>query len=167
MSIQSTINQSLALPSLLFSQSSIVKSRKEGLSIQKKQEQAVRGLADIEKNLVRESASRRIGPPTLEEANNPKSYNLEELENIDSRVNQYQTDIYDAKSAALNPSYKKYINPNYIKQGDLSKQLSTIREMSSKAKEALNAKKIEMQASKDFKNMILEGVTSPLNDPRG
>ena len=167
MSIQSTINQSLALPSLLFSQSSIVKSRKEGLSIQKTQEQAVRGLADIEKNLVRESASRRIGHPTLEEANNPKSYNLEELENIDRRVDQYQTDIYDAKSAALNPSDKKYINPSYIKQGDLSKQLSTIREMSSKAKDALNAKKMEMQASKDFKNMILEGVTSPLNDPRG
>ena len=89
------------------------------------------------------------------------------MENIDRRVDQYQTDIYDAKSAALNPSYKKYINASYIKQGDLSKQLSTIREMSSKAKDALNAKKMEMQASKDFKNMILEGVTSPLNDPRG
>ena len=166
MSIQSTINQGLALPSLLFSQSSFVKSRKEGLGLQKKQEQAARGLADIEKNLVRESASRRIGPPTLEEVTNPKTYNLEELENIERRVDQYQSDIYDVKSAALNPSYEGIIDPQYINQKDLSKQLSTIREMSSKAKDALNAKNTEIQASKKFKDIILEGVVSPLNDPR-
>ena len=166
MSIQSTINQTLSLASLLMTQSPRVKARKEALGYQGRQEQAVRGLADIEKNLVRESASRRIGPPTLEEVNNTKSYNLEELENIDKRVDQYQQDIYDAKSAALNPSYENYIDPDYIKQADLSKQLSTIREMSSKAKEALSAKKMESLPSKNFVETVMEGVFSPLTDPR-
>lgn len=165
MSIQSTINQTLSLASLLMTQSPRVKARKEALGYQGRQEQAVRGLADIEKNLVRESASRRIGP-TLEEVTEPKSYNLEELENIERRTSQYQQDIYDAKSAALNPQYKGVIDPQYIRQPELSSQLTRIKEMTGRAKEALSAKKMESLPSKNFVKTVMEGVFSPLTDPR-
>lgn len=166
MSIQSTINQTLSLASLIMTQSPRVKARKEALGYQGRQEQATRGLADIEKNLVKESAFRRIGPPTLEEVTNPKTYNLEELENIERRTSQYQQDIYDAKSAALNPQYKGVIDPQHIRQPELSSQLTRIKEMTGRAKEALSAKKMESLPSKNFVEMVMEGVYSPLTDPR-
>lgn len=155
MSIQQNINQTLSLASLLLSQSRKASAVKEAEGFQGRQEQAIRGLGDIETNL------KRAMDPKDE-----KAYNVEELKNIEERTSQYQKDIYDAKSAALNPEYKNLIDPYAIKQADLSNQLTRIREMSGRAKNALTAKTQEAEASKNFKNMILEGVVSPLNDPR-
>lgn len=184
MSIQSNINETLSLAGYFFSKTPRAKHVKEAREYQGRQEQAIRGLADIEKNLKRENVSHRIGPPTLEEFTNPeftnrKSYNLEELENIDSRVKQYQKDIYDAKSAALNPNYKGLIKNDEIKQPELSSQLTRIREMSSRAKEALAARKKEANASTNFTKLMngepvedMFGVdynepTFPVEDQRG
>lgn len=153
MNIQQNINQNLSLASLLLTQSPQVKARKEALGYQGRQEQATRGLNDIEGNLKK-----------LESGE--KSYNLEELENIEARTSQYQKDIYDAKSAALNPQYESVIDPQHIRQPELSSQLTRIRDMTGRAKEALTAKKIEKEPSKNFVKTVMEGVYSPLTDPR-
>lgn len=172
MSIQQNINQNLSLVSLLMTQSPQVKARKEALGYQGRQEQAVRGLQDIKSNLRRAELTSRVDPLTEEETaelkslGGPKTYNEEELKNIEERTSQYQKDIYDAKSAALNPQYRNVIDPQHIKQPELSSQLSRIREMTGKAKEALAAKKIEAQPSKNFVETVMEGVYSPLTDPR-
>lgn len=161
MSIQGNLNQAVSLASLLASQSGTVKNRQEGLGIQARQEQAIRGLKDIEGNLERVHTG-------------GKSYNKAELKNIEARTEQYQKDIYDAKSAALNPKLSRYIATGEkayatgkgIQQPALSSQLSKIQQMTQKAREGLTAKQIEHRPSKEFVNKVLEGVVSPLNDPR-
>lgn len=161
MSIQSNINQQISLASLLLTQSPTAKFRKEGLGIQSRQEQAIRGLEDITTNLEKvETGS--------------KNYNEAELSNIEARTEQYQKDIYDAKSAALNPELRKYIKTGEgayaegkgIQQPVLSSQLSRIQQMTQKARDALTAKTKEQSPSKQFVSSIMEGVYSPLNDPR-
>lgn len=157
MSIQSNVNQILSLASFLTSQSPMLRSRMEtkqiGKDIQGKQQQAIRGLKDIEGNMEKVQAGE-------------KRYNEEELTNIEDRTLQYQKDIYDAKSAALNPRFKKYIKTGDeayaagtgIQQKVLSSQLSKIREMTARAREGLAAKNIEHGPSKDFAKQITEGV---------
>lgn len=177
MSIQGNINQTLSLASLLLTQTPAAKIRKEGLSINALQQQSIRGIRDIEKNLRREELTAQETRTVEEDAElqslgGPKTYTAEEIGNIEARAKQHQQHFYDARAAALNPSLAPYIQ-HPIRQEEFSRSLGNISERISayrgrgaarerataEAQEALQTRQAEREASERFRAMITEGVT--------
>lgn len=186
MNIQSNINQTISLAGFLMSRMPQVEIRQKGLGFQAQQEQATRGLQDIESNvnrayitkklesagvepeqakyMTKEALESYVEPKDDSEVNaisefmnlGPKTYNKQEFEDIEDRTREYQKNIYDAKVAALDPRYSKYVDPQHIRQGDLSKTLSNIRTKTGFAKEALAAKQEEAKPSKRYINSMTE-----------
>lgn len=165
MSIQSNINQITSLASLLLTQSPAAKFRKEGLAFEGTRNQAEIGLKDIEKNLRREELTAKSKKESLTaeeqaeltEKGGPKEYIAEELENIGSRAEQYQKDLYDVKSASLNPRYSRYINEG-MRQPEISKTLENIYSKKKAAQERIAAANEEKKASEKLITNMMEGA---------
>lgn len=169
MSIQSNINQQVSLASLLLTQSPSAKFRKEGLSLQSKGMAAQRGLENIHESYKELKEGKR------------EPYSETEVADIEARIPQLNKDIYNTIIAAEDPNLKKYINKEALgKRADRSAMLNElsnfrstneskiaqIQKATQSAQENLTAKRMEYAPSREFTNRIMEGVYSPLTDPR-
>lgn len=132
MSIQGNINQAISIAGLLATQSGIAANVKEAKAIQGKQVSAKSGMEDIEKNVKRAVATQFKdnivqGPLSPDQEKllaekGEKRYSDEELKNMESRVKEYEKDIYDAKVAANDPRFKNLgiIDPQLVKQEQIA-----------------------------------------------